>query len=617
MKDNSEKKYEPILLKRNVTFPTYQLHAFAGNGTVSPEDVMKIAVLETMEWLRKRFRAFDVPKELNMPCSEQYKDVSFDDFSSFQIDMGYKLVVIFLPEERVWTLQLTEPDQGVAPNAGNLGRMPVAGRIFETNISFRLEENTVECGFLTVVHEMEGTTAPCEVFRMACVKYLARNVKVGLRQQWQLKDSANTLSDAGDIRRFCKWADDYARSLPIVLFSECELQKETSVAKKSSLTPLQKFNPEFLLNGKTSLSFALPTTPEVSKPTLPLAIDDIVRYKMGYAQFFVVPAAQLAMFNQVAEQTICGGDILVIEPPVFGKHVHHFSGTEAIKKPDETLKRIDDFIQNYLKGKAIEFGNCIFVPKAAELERQAIITLHKSKEEMANAFLEEKRLLETTQNKKNVDYNKEVLDLEKRISDKTDEIAHLKRELESVRKDAEKMLLENDKKIREQEMVINYYRALDNRPSKKEEVPDWVKQKFDGRLIIHKKGEDRLLDTPSETIDIKLLCDALEFLATEYRESILGNISKDDCDKRAFMKYGRTFYITPISEYTINSFPNDYKIKYYEGYKGKLIESGLDLHLSVGNTYPHMLRIYFLFDKVKKIIVVGSLPQHLHTVANL
>ena len=59
----------------------------------------------------------------------------------------------------------------------------------------------------------------------------------------------------------------------------------------------------------------------------------------------------------------------------------------------------------------------------------------------------------------------------------------------------------------------------------------------------------------------------------------------------------------------------EYKIKYYPDRNGKPSDSLLDLHLRVGNTSEDLLRIYFLFDSEKKLVVVGSLPRHLPTMS--
>ncbi|NCB42814.1 MAG: hypothetical protein EOM59_09360 [Clostridia bacterium] len=56
-------------------------------------------------------------------------------------------------------------------------------------------------------------------------------------------------------------------------------------------------------------------------------------------------------------------------------------------------------------------------------------------------------------------------------------------------------------------------------------------------------------------------------------------------------------------------------LKYYIGFTGKPVESPLNLHLSIGNKAENLIRIYFLYDKEKQFIVVGSLPKHLPTVS--
>ena len=85
--------------------------------------------------------------------------------------------------------------------------------------------------------------------------------------------------------------------------------------------------------------------------------------------------------------------------------------------------------------------------------------------------------------------------------------------------------------------------------------------------------------------------------------------------QRCMQKYGRPFDVVPVSEATRQMYAAEYKIKYYIGYKGKPIESLLDYHLRVGKDNAGLLRIYFLYDKEKKLIVVGALPRHLRTVS--
>lgn len=65
---------------------------------------MVVCILETFQWLRERFREFEIPKELGRPEPTAFRDFSLSDFSSFRLDRGYKLEVIVLHEERAWSL---------------------------------------------------------------------------------------------------------------------------------------------------------------------------------------------------------------------------------------------------------------------------------------------------------------------------------------------------------------------------------------------------------------------------------------------------------------------------------------------------------------------------------
>ena len=132
--------FQPILLLPNIRYPTYQLHACAGGRRGRGESVLKIAILETMLWLRQRFRAFDLPAELALPDPEDFAALDLDHLTSFHLDLGYKLEVIWLAAQGMWVLQLTEPDLGARTGTDSPARAPIPGRLFETNVSYRLAE---------------------------------------------------------------------------------------------------------------------------------------------------------------------------------------------------------------------------------------------------------------------------------------------------------------------------------------------------------------------------------------------------------------------------------------------------------------------------------------------
>ena len=74
---------------RNVRYPSYQLWAIAGSGK-NKEDVLKIIVLHTMQWLRERFRENELPEELDFPPARDYKKVDSAQFSNVHIKYGYQ-----------------------------------------------------------------------------------------------------------------------------------------------------------------------------------------------------------------------------------------------------------------------------------------------------------------------------------------------------------------------------------------------------------------------------------------------------------------------------------------------------------------------------------------------
>jgi hypothetical protein len=131
---------------------------------------------------------------------------------------------------------------------------------------------------------------------------------------------------------------------------------------------------------------------------------------------------------------------------------------------------------------------------------------------------------------------------------------------------------------------------------------------------MHQKAVALLEDKSAKTVQVSLICDALDFLATDYWDYRYERISREEMNTRCSEKYGRPFEIKHTGNMTVEFTPAQYKIKYFQGARGKPVETALDYHLCVGNDVENLLRIYFLHDDDKRLIVIGSLPRHLRAV---
>jgi hypothetical protein len=601
--------YQPILLLPNIRYPTYQLHAFAGGRRGRGETVLKICILETMQWLRQRFRAFDLPAELVMPDPAAHDALDLAQLESFHLDLGYKLEVVWLPEPGLWVLQLTEPDLGARTSTDARERAPVPGRLFETNVSYRLTGEQVECAFRTVVHEPVGTDADCEVFRLAFIKHLARNAHVGLMQGWPIIDHAHVLTGKGDIRKLHDWLRDPARMLPAVVVAEY-LPKKTPVSifdipkpGAGPISPYASLPPQRQPEPKEAVQM-------VSE--LPFSVADLARFKMGYAQIFVLPMAQRDVFADLTGCKVEPGGTLIIEPEIFASTVQRFPYPE--KKHREALyQTIDEYVQNYPKGKDLSFGGCLFLTDAKDLAQKQVIELHKSVEEIAEAYDLRLRTLEDLRQHELSAQRTHLQEKEAKIQRLQDSIRRLEEDKDRLRAEIGARDEANRKRQAEQECHRLRQIQLQDRPQKPADVPAWVEKYFAGKMIFHERAQDMIQKVTPDRVNLPLLCDALEYLAEEYRDTLLGELHVLESNQRCSEKYGRPFTVVSDKGPSIEMFPAEYKIKYTIGFKGKPVDTALDLHLKVGHDPDNLLRIYFLYDKEQKRIVVGSLPEHLRT----
>lgn len=143
------------------------------------------------------------------------------------------------------------------------------------------------------------------------------------------------------------------------------------------------------------------------------------------------------------------------------------------------------------------------------------------------------------------------------------------------------------------------FRTKKAQPAKHDAIAGWVGQYFGEQIILHKRAVSLLKDKSARKLNIDLICDALDFLATDYWAQRYAQLPKEEMLNRCLKKYNRQLEITRNAKGVIGQTPQKYKIKYFPEKQGELAESVLDYHLKVGNKADILLRIYFLHDDEK------------------
>ncbi|MCE5195887.1 MAG: hypothetical protein LLG09_01980 [Negativicutes bacterium] len=601
---------QPLRLIRNVTYPTYQLYAIAGNGKLTAESVLKIVMLETLNWLRQRFQALDEPEELKWPPASQFAEVDCRNFKSFRIDRGYKLEVICLPEEKIWALQLTEPDLGSQPENLKQSRAAVPGRLIETNIAYRIVAGQVECGFRTLVSDPVGITEPCEVFRYSFIKLLVRNPLVELHHGMKLTEDAIYLDSPGKTRNLVNWLKAKDRMMPCLVMAECAAEQ----VKPVDLAAYQKISLDAASIHQVPIpNIAVKPPGKIRK--WPFDITNLAHYRMGYAQFYTLPLEQQKNFVKYSGQAIGCGDVLLFEPLSFGGDV--LRSPYQNSKADSRLSGSDweKFSQDYCRNKPVLFGNVVFLPEAKEIDRSHMVNRTQSKEELLHALEEREEAIKERYQTELQEAEGQVIQRDRKISALKEEIHNLDVRNRELREQMELLKEKHQTELQESKNEILRLRNLKNRPVRPTEVAGWVAAEFKDRLVFHQRACAEMSAVEPNEINLELLCNALEYLATDYRDNLLGIIDTMEMQRRCAQKYEQPFKITPVNGVSVEKYAREYKIKWRIGFKGKPVECPLNLHLKAGIDNTKLIRIYFLYDSALKLIVVGSLPDHLPTIS--
>ena len=605
-----KKTFQPIKLIRSIRYPTYQLQALCSSRELPPADIMKLVILTTLSWLRARFRDLDIPKGICLPEPAAYPDVPDSALCSLEVNSGYVLSINSMLDDGLWVLQLIEPDLGPNPDDSAIVRDPVAGRLFETNISFRKAEEAVLCGFKTVVSEPENTSEPAEVFRMAVVKELVRNPLIDLSQKYAIREEPHSVHTTGQVIDLYKYLRDEQRSLPVVLLFE---------------KPVRPSQPKFL-PGMTDLSLPEPslrtwdkppvtipideTIQQINQHALPFDVSDLAHYRMGYAHFFHVRADRNEDCRLHMHLDIRPGDTFLIEPDAAGGQKTRWSYDQFLSGSDY-MDQVGSIIQNCLRGQNVPFGSIPFHTEARLILQRKQMDDRQSIGEIQQVMENQERLLRKQCSEDLQHLESVIRQKDRRMTKLSDDWQNQETRYRNRIGRLNEEVTALQRQLADKDRHLDFVSSCLERPTETAQIPEWVDERFPGRLVLHDRARSMIARTPTQEIEMALVCDALDYLACEYRDHLTRTASEEDINQRCTRKYGRPFDVRPSGHTTIQAYPNEYKIPYSRTANDAPVLHDLTWHLCVGNDNLHLLRIYFFYDKERKLIVVGSLPKHL------
>ena len=645
-----ENTYQTTHITPARSYPTYQFHAH----TVSSEpasDVFLICILESLRWLRNRLSDFnELPEELVTPEPEDYHSFCESRLSSFSLDLGCSIESVYLENEGIWTLTVSENDMGA-----NIGseqeRKPVQGRRFITDISFRKYPEHVEAGVRTICYEPVDTDAGCEVFRPTLVKKLSENPLVCFRNQYNIDGSPVIISSRSEAETFCDAVFSKECDMPFVIVCEPEKVKtvkkaaevfesaktvsvsavsavpagglsgnftvKTDFASDFSLTMVKKNDEKKSRDdGRKFISLDVPKPKQnIKKADLKEQYEYTDQKTIDYAAladslkgFGIVVYLPEKCINTVNNKTGLGfeaGDAIVMMHGIVSETVKF---DDFKNDPDVLRKRLKKEVRMMLRGAAFSYGTIVFGTDAR--------ILGMSRKEQENMTLEER--ISLLENQKNALEQKirELQNNDNGMRMNAEELRNTSKKLEAEIREREKAeaaakkAVEKLEKIsdsyRKSSSVISFYKKkaedAGHFPDNAEDVCSWAEKTLSEGIVITSRARNELKKY-SGALDVADLCDGLYYL-NAYAAYRLGNISEDELNLYA---ESCSWEVTGCGKGALRTCADDYTVT-HDG-----IKYTLDLHIKNGVSSQLLIRIYFCWSDETGKVIIGSMPGHLGT----
>lgn len=437
--------YKVVQLLRNQIYPTYQLHAYMANKKTAPQDGLRLAALVTMQWLRLRLGDHAPDKFLRLPEPSSYLEADDDCLFSIHVNAGYVIDIVSLPEQGMWSMQITEPDLGSDPGKSDQVRQPVPGRIIETNVAYKIVGQALECGFQTVISDPEGTESKAEVYRLAFIRQLVQHPDFGLKQILPFVQEAERITTVDQIKSCKELLNSDDAHLPLIVFTQVSQAKESS--SLPSLTDLGKMPFPSIKSALTIPDqFKKPAAPAISDP--PYDVHRFARSGVTFCRAYVLEERIRERFNSEFNCKSSSGDIIVLEPRAFGAKLTVFPFKASKLRQDETVASLKSFVYQYPRNKQVSFGQLAFLSAARERLLRLTQESLTEAETMSDHWAQKVQLLESSWKAALADKDSENHALREQIASQKAYQDRIEQEKDALRQ-------ENDAVVKRLEVVIS------------------------------------------------------------------------------------------------------------------------------------------------------------------
>ena len=620
-------EYRTTTLQRLKCYPTYQFHAEIRSSRLSESEIFRKCILDAFHWLRARLKESEnIPLELQTPEPENYADFTEEQLCSFAINLGWTADVSYVPEQGIWAFALREADMGA-----NLGkeneRLPVQGRMFETDISFVKCGDCVECGVRTICTEPSGCTVGCEVFRPAVVRALLTDPQFSLSHGGIALNAKPVMITAkADAEWFASVFLNTRFNYPFVLIADAGYEKpkqEPAVplpkpdalslqfsAASSFLTSAaleQKTDKPYLQTEKPKPAAKSASQPKTSKKPVRLPefpYERLAESLKGFGIVCYISEKVFPFFQNKLHLSLAAGDIVIC---LRGEESERLRYAAYSKDIEACYQQLKSDIQKMPKHRAYDFGRAVFQIDAHLIALRVRQDAAQSSEESCMLYQQENadlksRLAQLEQQENDLrERNESLRILKKKYDAAQDEISELKLGMQTMQQE----FAERQAAYESAAKMIAFYKEkaeiAAGFPTDKDAVCDWAEASFPDTLVITQRARSELRKYHGN-LDVSLLCDGLLYLDA-YARNRNGQLSDEDLELYTDQ---RNWEVTISGKETIRLHESEYTVTH----EGK--QYLLDLHIKSGVRAGFLIRIYFCRDNSGRLIV-GSMPEHLAT----